>query len=89
MGKEGVDEHISGIFYLAVVQSILIFGSETQVVTPHNSKILRGFPPPGHKADHRKETSATSRWKLVILLPSGGDVRGRVRGTGKLYFQKS
>ena len=40
LGWEGVDTRILGHFYIAVVQSILLFGLETCVVTPHNKQIL-------------------------------------------------
>ena len=32
--REGVDTGMSGIFYVTMVQSELLFGSETWVVTP-------------------------------------------------------
>ena len=40
---EGEDILTPGRFYLAVVQAILIFGSEMWVVTPHTGRALEGF----------------------------------------------
>ena len=43
LGREGVDRIMTGRFYLAVVQAVLIFGSETWVLTPRFEKSLKGF----------------------------------------------
>ena len=43
LGWEGADTWILGHFYIAVVQSILLFGLETCVVAPHIKRILGGF----------------------------------------------
>ena len=43
LGWKGADTRISGNFYIAVVQSILLFGLETCVVAPHIKRILGGF----------------------------------------------
>lgn len=43
LGREGADAKISGTFYVAVVQQILLSGSETWVVTPRIRKALEGF----------------------------------------------
>ena len=34
---------MTGSFYLVVVQAVLIFGSDTWVLTPHFEKSLEGF----------------------------------------------
>ena len=38
LGREGVDVRKPGNFYLEVLQGILLFGSDTWVVTPHTRK---------------------------------------------------
>ena len=41
--KQGGDSRISGTFFKAVVQVVLIFGYETWVLTPHMVRMMRGF----------------------------------------------
>ena len=43
MGREGEDRIKVGRFYVAVVQAVLLFGSETWVTTPWLEKALEGF----------------------------------------------
>ena len=43
LGWEGADTRILGHIYIVVVQSILLFGLEIWVVTPHIKRILGGF----------------------------------------------
>ena len=46
--REGAAPQVSGLFLKAVVQAVLLFGSETCVVTPQMGKAL-GFSRPGGK----------------------------------------
>ena len=41
--KKGADACMPGTFYKAVVQVVLLFGSETWVLTPHMGQNLGGF----------------------------------------------
>ena len=41
LGREGVDRRTVGIFYVEVVQEVLLFGSETWVMTPVWRRPLR------------------------------------------------
>ena len=41
--REGATPWISGTFFKAVVQQVLLFGAETWVVTPNIEQALRGF----------------------------------------------
>ena len=41
--REGADARTSGQIYLAVVQSVMLYGLETWVMTPHIGRILGGF----------------------------------------------
>ena len=40
---KGVDIRMVGRFYVVVVKSVLLFGSETWVLNPHLEKSLEGF----------------------------------------------
>jgi len=41
--REGADPRVCGMFYKAVVQSVLLYGCETWVITPQVLKVLEGF----------------------------------------------
>ena len=41
--REGATPQISGSFFKAVVQQVLLFGAETWVVTPKMERALSGF----------------------------------------------
>ena len=43
LGKEGEYRRTADIFYVAMVQSVLLFGSETWVMTPQLDKAFEGF----------------------------------------------
>ena len=43
MRREGATPRISGSFFKAVVQRVLLFGAETWVVTPKMERALSGF----------------------------------------------
>ena len=43
MGWEEEDRITVGIFYVAVVQAVLLFGSETWIMTPLLKNSLKGF----------------------------------------------
>ena len=43
LARQGADARISGNLYIAVVQSILLYGSETWVLTTPMVKVLEGF----------------------------------------------
>ena len=40
---EGVEPQVSGFFFKYVIQSVLLFGTETWVVTPRMGQFLGGF----------------------------------------------
>ena len=50
LSREGVDDRTLGHIDLAVVLLLLLFGSETWVLTPHMEKVLGGFH---HTVDRR------------------------------------
>ena len=43
LSREGTDAQTLGQIYLAVVESDMIYGSETWVMTPRIGRILGGF----------------------------------------------
>ena len=43
LGREGVDRKTVEIFYVVVVQAVLLFGSKTWFLTPWLEKSLKGF----------------------------------------------
>ena len=43
LGREGADKRTAKRFYVAVVQAVLLFGSETWVLTPRLEKSLERF----------------------------------------------
>ena len=43
LSREGARPQVSVFFFIAVVQSVLIFGEETWVVTPCMGRVLGGF----------------------------------------------
>ena len=43
LGREGVDRRMAGRFCVVVVQEVILFGTETWVMTPHMEKALEGF----------------------------------------------
>ena len=43
LGRKGVDKRTMGRLYVAVVQVVLLFGSEMLVLTPRLEKALEGF----------------------------------------------
>jgi hypothetical protein len=40
---KGAEAHVSAMLYKAIVQSVLLYGSETWVLTPAMLKVLEGF----------------------------------------------
>ena len=43
LSREGARPQVSGFFFKAIVQSVLIFDAEMWVVTPHIGRFLGGF----------------------------------------------
>ena len=43
LSREGADKRISGMFFKAVVQQVLLFGAETWVLTPRIERALDSF----------------------------------------------
>ena len=43
LSREGATPRVSGLFFKAVIQALLLFGEETWVVTPRMGKTLGGF----------------------------------------------
>ena len=43
LSREGATPQVSGLFFKAMIQAVLLFGSETWVVTPRMGTSLGGF----------------------------------------------
>ena len=54
LGREGASLRVSGIFFKEVVQAVLLFGSDTWIMTPCMEWDLRGF-------QHRVTQQSTER----------------------------
>ena len=63
--KEGADDRNSGQIYLAVVQSVLIYGSETWVMTPHIGRCLGRFH---HWVAHRLTWRKPRRGQEIVWV---------------------
>ena len=50
LGREGEKTQVSRIFFKSVVQAVLLFGSETWVMTPRMGRTLGGFQ---HRVDRQ------------------------------------
>ena len=55
LSREGADPQVSGLFFKAVIQAVLIFGTETWVVTPRMGKSLGGGLYPGGETFDRTD----------------------------------
>ena len=60
MGREGSNPRVSGVFFEAVVQELLLFGSDTWVMTPHMGRALVRFQ---HKVTRRITWRHPNRWE--------------------------
>ena len=43
LSREGARPWVSGFFFKSVVQSVLLFGAETLIFSPHMGRFLGGF----------------------------------------------
>ena len=71
LSREGAQPRVSGFFFKAVVQAVLLFGSDTWVVTPHMGKDLGGCLDPGGKTVEGEAPVEDSGREVDIHL--GGD----------------
>ena len=71
LGQEGANAQTSGTFFKAVVQAVLLFGSEMWVVTPHVSRTLGGFQHRGRPPADWESASAAARRRMGVPPPGG------------------
>ena len=69
LGREEADPKVSQTFYIAVTHTVLLFGSETWVLTARLEKALDNFQ--SRVAEAHRET-ATKRDRLDLVLPFTG-----------------
>ena len=60
LGREGAKTRVSGMFFKAVVQAVLIFGSEMWVTTPRMGGAIGGF-------QHKVSIWITGKYPLRFL----------------------
>ena len=58
LGREGADKRTAEIFYMEVVQAVLLFGYNRWVLNPRLKKSLKGF---NHRSDRRMTGIGTKR----------------------------
>ena len=54
LGREGISPRVSGMFFKAAVQEVLLFGSEMWVMTPPHGEGPSKFQEQGHQTDYRE-----------------------------------
>ena len=76
--REGADKRVSGNFFKAVVQAVLLFGADTWVLTPRIERALESFM---HGATRRITGKNPRRGGVTMDLSSseGVHARGGVR----------
>ena len=80
--REGASPRVSGFFYLAVVQSVLLFGSETWVWSESMRLTLRGFH---HRVARRLTGLSAHRHNGVWVVPPAEDA---LRAAGLLPIEE-
>ena len=78
LGREGADPRMSGLFFKAVIQAVLLFGSETWVLTPRMEGALGSVQ---HRVaqqmtgSHMRRLGGILRWRQLwrrrVLKRSG------------------
>ena len=66
LGWEGGNMQLLGAFFKAVVQKVLLFVSDTWVITPHTGRGLGGVPSKGGPKEHGKSSMEASERKLGV-----------------------
>ena len=68
LSREGANKQVSGNFFKAVVQQVLLFGAETWVVSPRMEQVLNSFI----HGSARRITGRQPRrgWDIKWLYPS-------------------
>ena len=62
LGREGEDLKISWLFFKAVVHAVLLFGSETWVLTPRMGRALGSFQKRVARRLTRRQRRREGRW---------------------------
>ena len=69
LGREGANSRVSGVFLKAVVQAVLLFGSETWVMTPCMVQDLGSFQHGVERGITRRQTRKREEggWEYPLL----------------------
>ena len=78
MSREGADKRVSGNFFKAVVQAVLLFGAETWLLTPRIERALESFMHEAARRITRKQPLGEGGRKMDLPPSEGGHARGRV-----------
>ena len=65
LGREGEDKTTTQRFYVAVVQAVIMFGSETWVLNPRLEKAHAGFHHQGYVCSTEGHQSGTTKLRDV------------------------
>ena len=89
LSREGVDPKVSGKFYKAVAQAVLMFGAETWVLTPRMERSLDRF----HNRVARRITGRQPRrqggWELGVTAFGEGNGGSGIRGYQRFCHEES
>ena len=76
--REGAYRKVSGHFFKAVVQAVLLFGAEMWVLTRRMERDLNIFQQKGHATAHREAVEKAGGWKLGLPFAGGDNGRRRL-----------
>ena len=87
-GIEGENDQILGMFYVSVMQAVLLYASETWVISPCIGRTLGGF---NHRVTRRMRgrTAYGTRWEVGVSPADISNGRGGVTGCGYLRLLPS
>ena len=77
--REGADKRVSGNFFKAMVQAMLLFGEETWVLTPRIEWALESFLHRDARRITGKQPQREGGWAMDIPSYEGGHARGGVQ----------
>ena len=77
------------MFFKEVVKEVLIFGSETWVMTPHMGGALGGVSTQGIQTYNWEVTKVAGGWELVIPTAGDGNSGGGFQGDGIVCYEES
>ena len=80
---------MSGNFFKAVVQAVLLFGAETWVLTPRIERALESFLHGAALRITQKKTAERGGWAMDIPSSEGSHSRGGVRSNSEGHHKEA